>query len=255
MTPILTVSISAYHPARRTTQLGGVAELVATHLLPGAELSWGGYEPAGAFWDRDALTRFCRAHMPTVHLVLTGHSDHGVLTGTMTVSRTDNGLEEYVELNVAADAPVTEYRDLTMALFRALSDQAKPQFALAMRTYARADASLPVTVRRPPTPLAVLIGAPGIRQLGVNAAQVASIHGGETTGYGRRRSLLVPLETNFDADWGSLLDLLRTLDGDAGNVSRALGVESNTSASRGPAAQRPSPTPHTSAQINSDFKE
>lgn len=237
--PVLTVSISAYHPARRTTQLGGVVEMVAEHLLPDAELSWGGYEPAGAFWDRDALTRFSRAHMPTVHLVVAGHANHGTLTGTVTVSRTGNGLEEYVELNVAAGTPVTEYRDRAMALFRAVSERAKPQFALAMRTYARADTSLPVTVRRPPTPLAVLIGAPGIRQLGVDAAQVASAHGGETTGYGRRRGLLVPLESNFDADWDPLLDLVRTLDGDAGNVSRALGAQGNTPPNRGPATRRP----------------
>ncbi|SDN17274.1 DUF6177 family protein [Actinomyces ruminicola] len=237
--PNLTVSISVYHPARRTTRLGGVVELVAEHLLPDAELSWGGYEPAGAFWERDALTDFCRAHMPTIHLVLAGHSDHGTLTGTITVSRTDNGLEEYVELSLAGATPATAYRDRAMALFRTLSTEAKPQFALAMRTYARADTSLPVTMRRPPTPLAVLIGAPGMRQLGVDAAQVASAHGGEATGYGRRRGLLVPLESNFDADWQPLLDLVRTLDGDAGNVSRALGVEAGTSTARGAAAPRP----------------
>ncbi|WP_147680875.1 DUF6177 family protein [Actinomyces ruminicola] len=237
--PNLIFSISAYHPARRTTRIGSVVELVTEHLLPDAELSWGGYEPAGAFWDRDALTGFCRAHMPTVHLVLAGHGYNGTLTGTLTVSRTDNGLEEYVELNLAGATPPTAYRDRAMALFRALSTEAKPQFALAMRTYARADTSLPVTMRRPPTPLAVLIGAPGMRQLGVDAAQVASAHGGETTGYGRRRGLLVPLESNIDADWQPLLDLVRALDGDAGNVSRALGAGDGKSATRGSAAPRP----------------
>ncbi|MDU0348900.1 DUF6177 family protein [Actinomyces sp. MRS3W] len=237
--PNLTVSISAYHPARRTTRLGGVVELVAEHLLPDGELFWGGYEPAGAFWDRDELTTFCRDHMPTVHLVLAGHGQRATLTGTLTASRTANGLEEYVEFSVVGAAPSTEYRERTMTLFEALSTGAKPQFALAMRTYARADASLPATVRRPPTPLAVLIGAPGIRQLGVDAAAVAEAHDGETTGYGRRRGLLVPLESNFDADWSPLLDLVRTLDGDAGNVRRALGMDNNSSTDRGPAAQRP----------------
>ncbi|WP_103062246.1 DUF6177 family protein [Actinomyces qiguomingii] len=224
--PILTVSISAYHPARRTTQLGKMVELVAEILLPGAELSWGGYEPAGAFWDRDALTDFCRKHMPTVHLVVAGYGPGGMFTGTLSVSRTDNGLEEYAELNLAGGAPATEYRDLAMAVFRDLSTETKPQFALAMRTYARRDASLPVTMRRPPTPLAVLIGAPGVRRLGVDAAKVASAHGGEATGYGRRRGLLVPLESNFDADWEPLLDLIHTLDGGTGNVRRALGARS-----------------------------
>ncbi|MDO4900456.1 DUF6177 family protein [Actinomyces sp.] len=237
--PNLTVSISAYHPARRATRLGAVVELVRDHLLPDAGLSWGGYEPAGAFWDRDALTGFCRARMPTVHLVVAGHGSGGILTGTLTVSRTDNGLEEYAELNLAGATPATGYRDRAMALFRALSTQTKPQFALAMRTYARADTSLPVTMRRPPTPLAVLIGAPGMRQLHADAAQVASAHGGETTGYGRRRGLLVPLESNFDADWQPLLDLVRTLDGDAGNVRRALGTDTDTPSSQGPGAPRP----------------
>ncbi|MBW3068209.1 hypothetical protein GZ998_01570 [Actinomyces sp. 594] len=236
--PILTVSISAYHPTRRSTRLGGVVELVTEQLLPDAELSWGGYEPAGAFWDRDALTGFCRAHMPTVHLVLAGHGYNGTLTGTLTASRTNNGLEEYVELNLAGATPPTAFRDRAMALFRAVAEQAKPQFALAMRTYARADTSLPVTVRRPPTPLAVLIGAPGMRQLGLDAARVAAAHGGQTTGYGRRRGLLVPLESNFDADWGPLLNLVHTLDGDAGNVRRALGVEGSTPNNHGPAAQQ-----------------
>ena len=79
---------------------GRVVELVTERLLPGATLFWGGCEPVGSAWDRPALTTFTRRHMPVAHLALVGHDSRGTLAGSMTVSPTRLGLEEYVEVYV-----------------------------------------------------------------------------------------------------------------------------------------------------------
>ena len=225
LTDVLDLSISIYHPPRTTTVLGRVIELIGDRLLPGAGLGWGRYEPAGAPWDRDRLTELAREHMPEAHMVVAAHDDDGgVATGTLTASRTANGLEEYVELSVvpSPSLPREAWAARVCDLFEDLGANLKPQFALATRSLGHPDACLPLTLRTAPTPLAILIGAPGIKQLGVNAGQIASAHGGTTVGRGRRRGLLVPLETGRTGDWSALAPLLASLDGGTGRLARVL---------------------------------
>ena len=224
LVPILMLSASIYHPARRTTKLGRVTEIITETLLPGPSttLSWGRYEPVGAPWDRGQLTALARELMPEIHFNLAAHSDLGTLSGTMTAARTSNGLEEYVEVSVAIpDLAPDQQIDVVNRLLDTIAEQTKPQFVLAMRVQALADTSLPTSVRRPPVPLAVLIGAAGIRQLGVDVRDVARQYAGRTYGSGRRQGLIVPVETT-QADWSALASLVATLDGDAGNIARVL---------------------------------
>jgi hypothetical protein len=160
--------------------------------------------------------------MPEVHFNLAAHSDLGTLSGTTTVARTSNGLEEYVEVSVAIpDLAPSQQIDVVNRLLDTIAEQTKPQFLLAVRIQALADTSLPTSIRQPPVPLAVLIGAAGIRQLGVDVRDVARQHAGRTYGSGRRQGLIVPVETT-QADWSALSSLVATLDGDAGNIARVL---------------------------------
>lgn len=224
LVPTLMLSASIYHPARRTTKLGRVTEIITETLLPAPSttLSWGRYEPVGAPWDRNKLTALARELMPEVHFNLAAHSDLGTLSGTTTVARTSNGLEEYVEVSVAIpDLALSQQIDVVNRLLDTIAEQTKPQFVLAVRIQTLADTSLPTSVRQPPVPLAVLIGAAGIRQLGVDVRDVARQHAGRTYGSGRRQGLIVPVETP-QADWSALSSLVATLDGDAGNIARVL---------------------------------
>ena len=203
---------------------GRVVELIIERLLPGATLFWGDCEPVGSAWDRPALTTFTRRHMPVAHLAL---------AGSMTVSPTRLGLEEYVEVYVYTATMSAEARsEAVRALLRTLADETGPRLALVTCRRLRADVAVPVTSRTPPTPLGVLIGHDGIRKLGDDTDRLAATHHGETRGCGRRRCFLVStdaeqktdMDTDMDkeADWTGLLDMLRTLDKSRGNIARVL---------------------------------
>lgn len=223
--PLLSLSISLFHPARRSTSLGRCAELVVEHLMPeGTELSWGRYEPAGAIWDRNALTALARKHMPEVHFMLAAHGPDGsVMSGTLTVARTSNGLEEYLELVLNPRwLPLGQWTDQCMSAFTAIGNELKPQFLLAHRPFGYPDGTLPASTRPLTTPLAVLIGAPGLKQLGIDAAELVQRHGGTVTGRGRRHGALIPLGTSPESSWRALTALLITLDGTDGNLARVL---------------------------------
>ncbi|QPL05348.1 MULTISPECIES: DUF6177 family protein [Actinomyces] len=230
--PVLGLSVSLFHPARRSTVLGRCAELVVEHLMPpDTTLSWGRYEPAGAPWNPKDMTTLARRGMPSITFMLAAHGPNGtdgtdgsVLSGTLSVSRTSTGLEEYLELVINPRwLTLPQWSSHYMAALSAIGTVLKPQFALAHRTLGYADGCLPAGPRPVPTPLAVLIGAPGIKQLGVDAAAVATQHHGSLTGTGRRHGILVPLETGTEADWNALARLLTTLDGTGGNLARVLG--------------------------------
>ena len=101
LTPLLTVSASIYHRARLTV-LGRVAELICAHFMPeGTVLSWARTEPAGAVWDRKTFTKTARDNTPEAHMILAAHGPgRSVASGSMTINRTENGLEEYLEMTV-----------------------------------------------------------------------------------------------------------------------------------------------------------
>lgn len=223
--PLITLSVSIYHPARLGTLLGRAAELMCQHLMPqDTVLGWGRYEPAGAFWDRRELTKLARNNMPETFFTLAGHAEDGsVATGIMQVARTSNGLEEYLEVNLALPSlPESEWANRVCAFLDAVGSELKPQFALAFRSYGHLDGSVPTTIRMAPTPLAILIGAPGIKQLGADPAKIVNEHGGSLTGRGRRHGVLVPLDSTTPGDWSALSALVKTLEGDTGRVTRIL---------------------------------
>ena len=243
--PAVGVAASIYHPVRIGMSFGRVVELIIERLLPEATLFWGDCEPVGSAWDRPALTTFTRRHMPVAHLALVGHDSRGTLAGSMTVSPTRLGLEEYVEVYVyTATMSAEAQSEAARALLRALADETGPRLALVTCRRLRADVAVPVTSRTPPTPLGVLIGHDGTRKLRDDADRLAAAHHGETRGCGRRRCFLVStdaeqktdMDTDMDkeADWTGLLDMLRTLDKSRGNIARVLENASTDSALAAP---------------------
>ena len=235
LTPLLTVSAAIYHRARLSTVLGRVAELICAHFMPeGTVLSWARTEPAGAVWDRKTFTKTARDNMPEAHMILAAHGPgRSVASGSMTINRTENGLEEYLEMTVLpTHIEPAWWQDRVNTFLQAVGTELKPQFALVFRTAGNDDGTFPPTARTVPTPMAVLIGAPGIRRLRVDPEAVAGKHRGSVTGRGRRHGVLIPLDSGREPAWDAMSSLLSTLDGDNGNLARVLAPKT----SAGPAA-------------------
>ena len=197
-------------------------------------LSWARTEPAGAVWDRKTFTKTARDNTPEAHMILAAHGPgRSVASGSMTINRTENGLEEYLEMTVLpTHIEPAWWQDRVNTFLQAVGTELKPQFALVFRTAGNDDGTFPPTARTVPTPMAVLIGAPGIRRLRVDPEAVAGKHRGSVTGRGRRHGVLIPLDSGREPAWDAMSSLLSTLDGDNGNLARVLAPKT----SAGPAA-------------------
>lgn len=146
LTPLLTVSASIYHRARLSTVLGRVAELICAHFMPeGTVLSWARTEPAGAVWDRKTFTKTARDNTPEAHMILAAHGPgRSVASGSMTINRTENGLEEYLEMTVLpTHIEPTWWQDRVNTFLQAVGTELKPQFALVLRTAGNDDGTFP----------------------------------------------------------------------------------------------------------------
>ena len=239
LTLLLTVSASIYHRARLSTVLGRVAELICAHFMPeGTVLSWARTEPAGAVWDRKTFTKTARDNMPEAHMILAAHGPgRSVASGSMTINRTENGLEEYLEMTVLpTHIEPAWWQDRVNTFLQAVGTELKPQFALVFRTAGNDDGTFPPTARTVPTPMAILIGAPGIRRLRVDPEAVAGKHRGSVTGRGRRHGVLIPLDSGREPAWDAMSSLLSTLDGDNGNLARVLAPKTSASPAAAPSS-------------------
>ncbi|ARD42549.1 DUF6177 family protein [Actinomyces gaoshouyii] len=246
---VIYVSASLYHPARTSTMVGRSVELIAEAFAPHGEVgvSWGRYEPAGAPWDRAGITSLARRKMPAIDLTIALHGEGFTATGTMSVNRTRLGIEEYVELAIAVPGrDASEHEPRALALLRALSQETRPQFALVTRTEGFPDTSLPTSARVPASPVAVLVGRAGLKQLGVNPSAIAERHGGTVEGAGKRLNLVAPLTTAAPGDWAPLIHLIETLDQEGTTtVARVLGrpEPADDAPPGGPASRRTDPAP------------
>lgn len=244
---VIYVSASLYHPAKASAMVGRSVELIADAFAPTGEVgvSWGRYEPAGASWDRAEITALARRKMPAVDLTIALHGEGFTATGTMSINRTRLGIEEYVELAVAVPGrDSSEHEPRALALLRALSRETRPQFVLITRTKGFPDTSLPTFARVPASPVAILVGRAGLKQLGVNPSAVAEQHGGSVEGVGRRINLVVPLTTAAPGDWAPLIHLIETLDREGTTaVARVLGHSDQAADAPpgGPASRRTNP--------------
>ncbi|QKD78961.1 MULTISPECIES: DUF6177 family protein [Actinomyces] len=243
---VLYVSASLYHPAKASAMVGRSVELIAEAFAPAGEVSfsWGRYEPAGAAWDRAGITSLARRKMPAIDLTIALHGEGFTATGTMSVNRTRLGIEEYVELAIAVPGRgASEHEPRALALLRALSQETRPQFALVTRTKGFPDTSLPTSARVPASPVAILVGRAGLKQLGVNPSAVAEHHGGTVEGVGKRLNLVVPLTAAAPGDWAPLIQLIKTLDEEGTTtVARVLGHSDQAeSAPGGPESRRTNP--------------
>jgi hypothetical protein len=164
---VMTV-VSLRHRARVTTILGGPIADLAKIASGAAPRVWGAHEPAGNLWNREALTRFAQSQMPGPVLLL------GVARGfrsTLTVQRTSAGIEEITEAHLSLGVPSTvafeDHRRRLMSYLSQLAENSMPLVGLIMARPGREDLLIPAFLQHPPTPMALLIGPPGVRALNI----------------------------------------------------------------------------------------
>lgn len=169
----LIVSASLRHRAEAATKIGSALEALARLGGGDAPAGWGSHEPAERAWDVDALTEHLRAAAPAeTRVVAVGTAEHPLAGSTLT-RRTDKGVEEVLQaligLGAVGSSSAAAALDAVPDALAGLADHAMPLFALALARPGRADLTTAPVLQHAPEPLAMLIGPPGLRDLGVPA--------------------------------------------------------------------------------------
>jgi hypothetical protein len=208
----LSVIVSQRHRANRATLLGGAVDGVAAILDRQVEL-WGAHEPAGSAWDRAAFTEYARTRMPRETLVVTAGAG---LVATVVARRTKPGIEEITTLAADLGAPSTlGFEGILAALdtfFRDLGSTGMPLVGWASARPTAAPLAVPAVLQAPPTPLRLMIGAAGVKLLGLAPARFVDRFGAQIIGRPRLPALLFPLGSLGDPTWQRLDAILADMD-------------------------------------------
>lgn len=238
------VSASIRHRADAGTRLGRAWETFAA-LGPGSTpAGWGTHEPVEADWDKDTLTAAARGRMPAdARFVVVG--DAGApLAGSVTARRTEHGVEEVVAGLVGVGAPgtpeVQRAHDAATVLLADLCSTALPLVALVFARVGSRDLTLRPVLEQEPEPVAMLLGAPAVRGLGLDVDEMRDRFGAERVGRPRVPSLVLRFRdgpSRPDATgWERLRPVVDHLGRDA--VERLTGRDFGAARSTGPEGDR-----------------
>jgi hypothetical protein len=151
-------------PAARELLLGGALEAVWHRLSgSGGPVAWGTAEPATLPWSRQELTGFARRRAPEPTWFVAVGDPRQPAIATLRVTRTKGGVEEDVTLVLARESP--EDAELR-ALAAELADEHALVSLLVQRRRARADLTVPAHLEDAPVPLAFVLGAEGMADVG-----------------------------------------------------------------------------------------
>jgi hypothetical protein len=217
------VVVSLRHRARSSTLLGGPIATLSELLTGQSPAVWGAHEPAGNRWDREQLTTFARAQMPGPTLLV---SSGERFRSSLVIQRTDHGLEEITEAHISLGVPSTvsfeEKRAQLEAFLAQLATTGMPLVGLVFARPGRDDLLTPAFLQQPPSPLALLIGPPGVRGLEIATEQMVQDFGAVTVGRPRIPGLLFPLGSLEDPTWSRLDAILAAIGRD--RVGEVLGL-------------------------------
>lgn len=214
LTVQLIISWSVRLKAEQDTLLGGSVETFLTALGLPLPIGWGPHEPVTEPWFRPALTGYVRDRMPQPsRVIVLGEGSSVALT--MTVQRTSHGVEEMVTGLVALESTTVADDALTarlVAALKALADGTMPLFAFAMARMGRSDLTASAHIPGLPLPVAMLIGPPGVRQLGIDVPSQVQRWQAVAVGRARLPGLVYPLMPTSESDTHRLADILGDMD-------------------------------------------
>ena len=219
--------------AQERTRCGVVAEHMVAGFGGGRLVRWGECEPLASVWNRADVTGSLRAQMPTSRR----HLARGARGGSVSiqVSRTRTGLLEHTRGLVPAGVygrPEGFSEGVSLAMHPAVTETLQGlvegfRLNVAMVSYSEVvdlDGSLGqiVSRRRMDVPLAVVIGAPAVRDLRIDVADLSARHDVTPLGLRRAPSLLVRF-SGRDELWHQLVAFAHDLDQE--RLAAALAVE------------------------------
>jgi hypothetical protein len=217
--------VARRHRADVGAQLGGDLEELALRFTGAAPVGWGLHEPAGLRWDRSDLTTFARRAMPTATRVVAVGGPDLPLAASVVTHRTTKGVEEITEGLVAlgpAGSPEADRAvdDLPSAL--AALAAGMPLIGVAFADVGSRDLSRRPVAAGPVTPAALLVGAPGVRQLGIDPSDAADRFAAVPVGRPRLPGLVFPFTSLPPSErWSGLRAVLSAIGHD--RLSAALG--------------------------------
>lgn len=216
------VSASIRHRPAAETRLGRASEILSTLGGATTPFAWGTHEPVEAPWNRDVLTAYVRSRMPAdTRLVVTGTEEHP-FAGSITARRTDQGVEEVVTAVIGVGEPgsaeATGAIEASRSILLALCSSALPLVATIFTRVGRRDLTTRPFLRQDPEPVALLLGAPAVRSLGLDPAAHAAEFGAVVGGRPRVPALVygfrdLPARPG-DSGWAKLSPLLDALGRD-----------------------------------------
>ncbi len=219
----VSVVVSLRHRARTGTLLGGPAEALAELAGGRPPRVWGPHEPAGRPWNRTELTHFARSQMPGPILMVAGGE---AFTTSVQVQRTDVGLEEITEAKLNLGVPSTlAFADQRRRLVSWLADltaTAMPLVSVVLARPGRADLMVPPALTHPPTPMALLIGPPGVRALSIDVDAMVRRFDARRVGRPRIPGVLFSLGTLGEPGWERLEEVLNAIGSD--RIAEATGL-------------------------------
>lgn len=220
---VLGFDIYVEHQAKESTRIGPLAWEVAEALGGGRLDRWGPREPLTDPWNAAAITELVQSQMPESQTVLAGSDDGGFTQ--VRVSRTRFGLLEHVTGGVVAPAGAST-ADLLEVASGALERVAEsfrmavgvvsvPEYDRATSGVggARDDARVKTLVRRvrgypPEVPLAVVLGARLVHELGLDMPGLRERFDVRPVGPGRLKAQLVRL-SGESAPWAQFAEFAR----------------------------------------------
>ena len=208
--------------AQERTRCGVVAEHMVAGFGGGRLVRWGECEPLARVWNRADVTGSLRAQMPTSRRHL-ARGERGASV-SIQVSRTRTGLLEHTRGLVPAGVygrPEGFSEGVSLAMHPAVTETLQGlvegfRLNVAMVSYSEVvdlDGSLGqiVSRRRMDVPLAVVIGAPAVRDLRIDVADLSARHDVTPLGLRRAPSLLVRF-SGRDELWHQLVAFAHDLD-------------------------------------------
>jgi hypothetical protein len=206
------VTTSLRHRASPSTLLGGSLAALAPFVGAGEPELWSAYEPTGTRWDREGLTGFVRNRMPADTLVVATAPG---LVGTITARRTTAGVEEITEARLSVGTPSTVAFEVLLnrlhAYLAELVELGMPLVGVVLARPGRSDLLIPPLLQHPPSPLALLIGPPGVRSFGLDVDDMVTRFQARPVGRPRIPGLLFGLGTIGVESWARLDALLTAL--------------------------------------------
>ncbi|MDT0304208.1 DUF6177 family protein [Streptomonospora wellingtoniae] len=173
----LLVDLDVLHAADHDLRLGAEVELLTRTCAGSAPALWGTAEPAPMVWNRDDVTALARRRAPdNSRFVVLGPPDAArPISGTLSVSRVDEGVKESITLAVAHPPGVLPDLDAVTGLVEELAVEGELKAVRVQRRRGLGDLTRAPHDGGPCLPVGLGLGPDTVRTIGLPHARSAPV--------------------------------------------------------------------------------